>query len=196
MKSAPNSPLLLNLYVAVFFGASVISARAQDASLQVDQFLNAFRGKAVNPIASVPTSSNQSISQSSPVGVDQASTAATQQDGHGGSLSCPPGMTTGPGGCIPMEMPANAHRVSADGQWECDDGYVVSGATCASAQAIPENAHLAGTGATWECNAGFRAAGNACVQIHVPPNAHLVNTWSGWACDSGYQMVANWCIAR
>jgi hypothetical protein len=195
-KFAPNSLFLLSLYVAVLLGTGVTSAYAQDASLQVDQFLNAFRGKAVNPIASAPPSSNQSISQSPLVGADQASAAATQQDGQGGIPSCPPGMTTGPGGCIPMAMPANAHRVSADGQWECDGGYVISGATCARAQGIPENAHLTGTGATWECNAGFRAAGNVCVQIHVPPNAHLVNTWSGWACDSGYRMIANWCVAH
>lgn len=196
MKSAIKALPTLHLCVCVLLSIDVLPALAQDASLQVEQFLNAFRGKPVAPIAAAPTNLDQSASSTNAVVTGQAPTVATPQDTPPSALSCPQGMTSGPGGCIPMAMPANAHRVSPDGRWECDGGYTLSNASCFPAQAMPENAHLTGTGAAWDCNTGYRRAGNACVQIHLPANAHLAATWNGWACDSGFQMVGNWCVAH
>lgn len=193
-------------------------AAAQENPVPIDQFLNAFHGKPVAPIAPIPTAANTAqqsslaavptnrsttvdgpsstavnLPISCPPGVDRigcpGSTAAPPR------TECPAGMTTGPTGCVPMAMPANAHRVSSDGQWQCNDGYLRYGSICMP-MGTPGNAHIASNGVGWECNTGYRRMGSVCVAINLPPNAHLEATYSGWSCDSGYKQVGNWCVAE
>jgi hypothetical protein len=211
---------VVKVCLTLFVSSVAISAYAQDAPNPVDEFLNAFRGKPVAPVAPPPVSSAAVNGTQAPVSnTNQVSTMAAQADatltgnpppcppgvdrmgcvntsGQRVRNECPAGMTAGPTGCVPMAMPPNAHRVSADGQWQCDEGYLRWGAICMAMQSTPLNAHLTGTGTNWECNTGFRRVGNMCVAVGIPPNAHFANTWNGWECDSGYRMVGNWCIAH
>lgn len=135
--------------------SQALIGHAQDASVQVEQFLNAFRGRPVGPVtpltpaavvaaqnvapASRPTTSTpqaapdvarpDSISNSTcPPGGDRLGCATSSQQRY--PTSCPPGTTFGPNGCVPIAMPANAHRVSDDGRWQCDDGYLRYGTVC------------------------------------------------------------------
>ncbi|ADG14538.1 hypothetical protein BC1002_0436 [Paraburkholderia atlantica] len=205
--------------ITMFATCITVAGHGQEAPNPVGEFLNAFHGKPVGavappsasasadggpqtamvnatpaPITAAQANAPVSTPPSCPPGVDRlgcpSSTAQRPRN------DCPAGMTTGPTGCVPMAMPANAHRVSDDGQWQCDDGYMRFGAICVAIQSTPSNAHLTGTGTNWECNTGYRRLGNTCVAVSVPPNAHLANTWNGWECDSGYRMVGNWCIAH
>lgn len=197
-------------------GLSTISAQAQEAPAQVEQFLNAFRGKPVGPVspapaaigATAPLIPNLGQSQSEPTAQPSPSTdgqpncppgvdrlGCTNTINQRTRTDCPAGMAPGPSGCVPTAMPANAHRVSSDGQWQCDEGYLRFGAVCISMQ-TPANAHLSGSGSNWECNTGYRRFGNTCNPINLPPNAHLADTWNGWACDSGYRSIGNLCIAQ
>lgn len=200
-----------------FLALSTILVQAQETPIQVEQFLNAFRGKPVGPISPAPAALPPTAPQTSIPGQSQmAGQIAQPRPSAEGQPICPPGidrvgctgaanqrvptdcpagMAPGPYGCVPTAMPRNAHRVSSDGRWQCDDGYLRFGAVCMSMQ-TPPNAHLTGTGSNWECNTGFRHLGNACVAINVPPNAHLADTWNGWACDSGYRSIGNWCVAQ
>lgn len=129
---------------------------AQDAAGQavpVEQFLNAFRGKPVGPAAPPPTqiTVSQSVQPANYPTTQPPTSTAPHQDTVSGASSCPPGVdrpgcpgtlqqrypascpagtTLGPTGCVATAMPANAHRVSEDGQWQCDDGYLRYGAVC------------------------------------------------------------------
>jgi hypothetical protein len=211
--------------LAISLWLAVPLAFAQEQPTTVDQFLDAFHGKPVGqiapisalpgapvpaPISSLPTigegsanttaSPSQAASQSSqpappscPPGVDRVGCPPTS--GWRSRTDCAPGMAVSAGGCVPTAMPPNAHRVSSDGQWQCDDGYLRYGAICMPMR-TPANAHLSSGGEGWECNTGYRRIGNACVTINVPPNAHLEATYSGWSCDSGYRQAGNWCISQ
>lgn len=213
----PNA-MHVKLCIVVLLMFVAISGYAQEMSNPVGEFLVAFHGKPVGPVV-VPPASSSSVNapQTNGGNTIPAPTAAPQVDASVNTPYCPPGvdrvgcasssgqrirndcptgMTAGPAGCVPMAMPPNAHRVSADGQWQCDDGFMRMGAICIAIQATPPNAHLTGTGTNWECDTGFRRVGNVCVVVNIPPNAHLAETWSGWACDSGYRMVGNWCMAH
>jgi hypothetical protein len=143
------SPLALSI-CAVF----PFSACAQDASGQIEQFLNAFRGKPVGPVASAPAQTPTPQNAPTPGNLAspvQTTPASPRQDSVANASACPPGVdrlgcpnssqqrnpsscpagtTFGPSGCVPTAMPANAHRVSEDGQWQCDDGYLRYGAIC------------------------------------------------------------------
>ncbi len=185
-----KSKILIAWCFSIVLGLNTIPAHAQDASNQVDQFLNAFRGKPVGPISPPPAAIASTEPQTpSPA---QAQMAGTSQSAR---TDCPAGMGPGPYGCVPTAMPPNAHRVSPDGQWQCDDGYLRFGAVCMSMQ-TPPNAHLTGTGSNWECNTGYRRLGNVCVAINMPPNAHLADTLNGWTCDSGHRSIGNLCVAQ
>jgi hypothetical protein len=143
------------VFPSLLFALSTGLAHAQDASVQVEQFLNAFRGKPVAPIMPVPTSAPVNPSLVAPgsgtTSASQTSATAPRQEVTAGTPSCPPGverlgcpspsrpppqlycgpgMTQGPNGCVPIAMPPNAHRVSEDGQWQCDDGFLRYGAVC------------------------------------------------------------------
>ncbi|CAB3799825.1 hypothetical protein LMG28690_05014 [Paraburkholderia caffeinilytica] len=216
LRSKCYASFSLSLTGLLLLGATY--GQAQEAPIQVDQFLNAFRGKPVGPVApppvnaspmtsqpqspsqaqSLPTAAGQNTSASSqplcPPGVDRI--GCTNSVNQRARADCPAGMTAGPSGCVPMAMPPNAHRVSTDGQWQCDDGFLRFGAVCMSMQSMPSNAHLTGVGSNWDCNTGFRRMGNTCSAISLPPSAHLANTWNGWECDSGFRMIGNWCVAQ
>jgi len=202
--------------VLLSVACAAMSANGQDAPNPVGDFLSAFRGKPVGAVAPPPVGTPASP-QASSVNTSRASTTATQSDvpantpscpegtdragcfnslGQRARNDCPAGMAAGPTGCVPTAMPPNAHRISADGQWQCDDGYMRFGAVCMAIQSTPANAHLTGIGTNWECNTGFRRTGNTCVAVAIPPNAHFANTWTGWECDSGYRMVGSWCVAH
>lgn len=137
-------------------GSHAVVGHAQDATRQVEQFLNAFRGKAVEPVTPAPTQMpppNQNVATTSGYSATppQAVASVTSPNSVASTPSCPPGVdrlgcpsalrqpyptycpagtTFGPNGCVPLAMPANAHRVSDDGQWQCDDNYLRYGATC------------------------------------------------------------------
>jgi hypothetical protein len=135
------------------FGAGL--AHAQDASVQVEQFLNAFRGKPVAPVMPVPMSAQTNSSLAAPgsstTSTSQTPATAPRQDVTAEpptclpgvdrpdcpsptrppqQIYCRPGMAQGPNGCVPIAMPPNAHRASEDGQWQCDDGFLRYGAVC------------------------------------------------------------------
>ena len=136
-------------------GSHAIVGHAQDATGQVEQFLNAFRGKAVGPVmpppTQIPSNQNAATGDSSTTTQPQSPATVARADSVANTSSCPPGVdrlgcpntprqpyptycpagsTFGPNGCVPLAMPANAHRVSDDGQWQCDDGYLRYGAIC------------------------------------------------------------------
>jgi hypothetical protein len=195
---------------------SALPSYGQDAPNPVGDFLNAFRGKPVGPVppppavpaytpqATVPPpsqtpkpSASQYPSagmQSCPPGVDRLGCPSPY--GNKSRNDCPAGMTPGPIGCVPMAMPSNAHRVTSDGQWQCDDGFMRFGAVCMAIQSTPANAHLTGTGTAWECNTGFRRIGNECETVNIPANSHLTNNATGWECDASYQMIGNSCVGH
>ena len=220
MKKTSRYPkgAVVRACVIMFVTCVTVAGHGQEAPNPVGEFLNAFHGKPVGPVTP-PSASPPAVGgpQTATVNATPAATTAAGADAPVNTPSCPPGvdrlgcpnssaqrvrndcpagMTTGPAGCVPMAMPPNAHRVSDDGQWQCDDGFVRFGAVCMAIQSTPSNAHLTGTGMNWECNTGYRRLGNTCVAVSIPPNAHLANTWNGWECDSGYRMVGNWCIAH
>lgn len=205
--------------LAILLSIFSMAGHAQETPNPVGEFLNAFRGKPVGPVAPPPPGSAQTVGgpSSATTSAPLTSTTAAQAPVPGSVPSCPPGverlgcprplsqqsqnncpagMTAGPTGCVPMAMPPNAHRVSTDGQWQCDDGYMRFGAVCMALQSTPANAHLTGTGTDWECNSGFRRIGNACEAVSLPPNSHLANTGNGWECDSGFRMVGNFCVGH
>jgi hypothetical protein len=192
----------------IFLPAIATQLQAQEAPIQVDQFLNAFHGKPVGPVAPVSTSSPSATPVTSSTAPLQATGQVTGQSAEQSSsvgaqptlasrppTDCPAGMAPGPYGCVATAMPPNAHRVSSDGQWQCDEGYLRFGTVCMSMQ-TPQNAHLTGVGSNWECNTGYRRFSNSCVAISLPPNAHLADTGNGWACDSGYRQVGSWCTPQ
>lgn len=202
--------------IAVLLAHAAMSGYAQEVPNPVSEFLVAFHGKPVGPVAAPQTSAASAIaSQTYGGNSSRASTSTAQPEPSTNAPFCPPGvdrvgcpsssgqrvrndcpagMTASPSGCVPMAMPSNAHRISADGQWQCDDGFMRFGSICMAIQATPPNAHLTGTGTNWECNTGFRRVGNFCSVVNIPPNAHLAETSTGWACDSGYRMANNWCM--
>ncbi|AEA64068.1 hypothetical protein bgla_2g16230 [Burkholderia gladioli BSR3] len=134
----------------LFFLASIYfsPSHAQEASEQVEQFLDAFRGKPVSSIVNAPESpagSNHQINlsqapsatarqytsvnvSSCPPGVDRIGCSAQQP----ASSACAAGTTSDPRGCVPTAMPPHAHWISADGSWQCDDGYQRYGPVCVS----------------------------------------------------------------
>lgn len=218
MTSRYLSAMLATCCIAVLLVSVTVNGYAQEVPNPIGEFLVAFRGKPVGPVIVPPVgSSSINATQASAGSAISSPTVSTQANasvntpycppgvdrvgcpnasGQRVSNDCPAGMTAGPAGCAPMAMPPNAHRISADGQWQCDGGFMRLGAVCMAIEATPPNAHLTGIGTNWECNTGFRRLGSACVAVSVPPNAHLADTWTGWACDTGYRMVSNWCIAQ
>jgi hypothetical protein len=197
MTSRYLSSMFARFGIAVLLSSVAINVYAQEVTNPIGEFLVAFRGKPVGPVI-VPPSGSPSINtpRMSASSANLTTTASTQTNSSVNTPYCPPGMTSGPTGCVPMAMPPNAHRISDDGQWQCDDGFMRLGPVCTAIQSTPQNAHLTGIGTNWECNTGFRRLGNECVAVNVPPNAHIADTWSGWACDSGYRPVGNWCFAN
>jgi hypothetical protein len=143
-------------------GSHALVGQAQDAAGQVEQFLNAFRGKAIGPMTPQPTqmpqNQNGATGDNSAATQPQTPSTVVQPDSAANTSSCPPGVdrlgcpspsrkpyptycppgtTSGPNGCAPMAMPANAHRVSDDGQWQCDEGYLRYGSICIPIQSSP-----------------------------------------------------------
>lgn len=128
MSKAPRYLEIAGVKVclALFVSSIAVSAYAQDAPNPVGEFLDAFRGKPVGPVAPPPASSAAVSGPQAPVSnTNQASTMAAQADATvtANTLSCPPGvdragcvnasgqrvrsdcpagMTAGPTGCVPM----------------------------------------------------------------------------------------------
>ena len=127
-------PTRLGILPLLLWVLSIGAVHAQDANVQVEQFLNAFRGKPVAPVmpASTPAPSNSNLASPDNEGGNalQPSENAPQRDGTSVPHSCPPGMTQGLNDCVPVAMPPNAHRVSEDGQWQCNDGFLRYGTVC------------------------------------------------------------------
>src|SRR6201999_1110947 len=82
--------------LALFVSSIAVSAYAQDAPNPVGEFLDAFRGKPVGPVAPPPASSAAVSGPQAPVSnTNQASTMAAQADATvtAHTLSCPPPLT-------------------------------------------------------------------------------------------------------
>src|SRR5687768_10019400 len=69
-----------------------------------------------------------------------------------------------------QDIPANSHRTSVRGGWECDRGFVRAGNEC-QVVIMPDNAVLDYSGHRWECKRGFVRVGSECQVVIMPDNA-------------------------